>query len=450
MPTPPTKPAHAAPADQSVRQRDRRNFLMTSGLVVLWCFSRLLMLRVFILPNASFITGDVKYYQWWMASGLPDTSVLREYPLPVVWSMRILYWAGGDSYFLPAFATTMLLLDALFTIVIWHDGHRRGALWWTLFVPLLGPLMWNRFDMVPAVCMGLAALWYRRHPAASGVMVALGAAVKLWPALLILPMLSRRRASIRRLVSFAITGGALALASLFASGWDRLVSPLTWQSDRGLQIEAVPATVPMARRSLVPSSGLTVEFSKFNAYEIFGPGVSTWQTISSSLMYLAVLTAVLLGILAWRRGGLDHRSAVLAGLVIIGALIVANKTLSPQYFVWWAAPVAMILDPVSAETLNPSDDAALRRTRTWCLVVAGLVLVVAALTQYIYPLHYSAIIGTPPRSWGVSLLCCRNGMAVVTLCCCILALRSSLHMHRPAQPVVIDTPECDETHTFRA
>ena len=190
---------------KTARQGSRAALFSAAGAIVLWTVGRLVMLHVFIQPSSNYITGDLRYYLWWMSSGQPDSSVLPEYPLPVAWFMRTLYWAGGDTYFPMAFSMTMLLLDAILAVAMWHDGHRAGALWWIVLVPFLGPIMWNRFDMVPAVCMGLAALWYRRHPAACGAMIALGAATKLWPALLILPMISRHRAAVRRLIAFTIT-----------------------------------------------------------------------------------------------------------------------------------------------------------------------------------------------------------------------------------------------------
>ncbi|MCO6630625.1 DUF2029 domain-containing protein [Cutibacterium avidum] len=397
------------------------------------------MLHVFIKPSSNYITGDVQYYLWWMQGGQPDPVVLPEYPLPVVWFLRALHWSAGDSYFIPAFATTMLLLDALLAVAMWIHGHRAGALWWIVLVPFLGPIMWNRFDMVPAVCMGLAALWYRRHPAACGVMIALGAAVKLWPALLILPMISRHKAAIRRLIAFGATGVALALASLLDGGWGRLVSPLTWQSGRGLQVESVPATVPVYQHFKNPDGGYKVEMSKYNAYEIFGSGVSTWQSVSTVFMALTVILTIGLAFLSWRRNGLDHRSAVLADLVIIGALIIANKTLSPQYFVWWAAPAAMILDRVSGEanSQTPPDPNSLSQTRTWCWIVAILLLITAFLTQQVYPLNYAGVVGLPPGRTSMALLVSRNVMTLVTFAACVVAFVASLRMHRPAQPTSV-------------
>ncbi|MDU4206707.1 MAG: glycosyltransferase family 87 protein [Cutibacterium avidum] len=399
------------------------------------------MLHVFIKPSSNYITGDVQYYLWWMQGGQPDPVVLPEYPLPVVWFLRALHWSAGDSYFIPAFATTMLLLDALLAVAMWIHGHRAGALWWIVLAPFLGPVMWNRFDMVPAVCMGLAALWYRRHPAACGVMIALGAAVKLWPALLVLPMISRHKAAIRRLIAFGATGVALALASLLDGGWGRLVSPLTWQSGRGLQVESVPATVPVYQHFKNPDGGYKVEMSKYNAFEIFGPGASTWQSLSTILMALTVALAIGVALLSWRRNGLDHRSAVLADLVIIGALIIANKTLSPQYFVWWAAPAAMVLDRVSGENTseNPPDPNTLSWAQTWCWTAAMFLLITAFLTQQVYPLNYAGIIGLPPSRISTNLLVSRNIMTIVTFVACVVAFFASLRMHRPAQPTSAPT-----------
>ncbi len=407
-------------------QRSWATLLPAVGATMLWVVGRLLMLHVFIRPESNYITSDVKYYLRWIASGNPDTLIFPEYPLPVVWFMRILYWAGGDGYFTAAFSITMLLLDVIFVVVLWCEGHRWGALWWIVLVPLLGPLMWNRFDMVPAVCMGLAALWYRRHPAACGVMIALGAATKLWPALLIFPMISRHKTAIRRLIAFTITGCGLTLASLLAGGWNRLISPLTWQSDRGLQIESVPATVLILRRSHSIPGPYTVEPSKYNAYEIFGPGVASWQSFSTILMALAVILAVGLGAVAWRRNGLDHQVVVLADLVIIAALIVANKTLSPQYLIWWAAPAAVILDRASTENaddvLNRPDQR--DRTRMWCWIIAALMSATAAATQLEYPLRYGRIIQGGLNS--TLLLVGRNALVVVTFLVCLLTLVMSL------------------------
>ncbi|WP_051232511.1 glycosyltransferase 87 family protein [Acidipropionibacterium thoenii] len=416
------------PQQSKTFNRARAEFLTGAGVTALWVLTRLLMLRIFTLPNASYITGDVGYYHYWLtAAHIPVQEMLREYPVPVIWGMRTLLWASGGSdanYFLVLFVVAMIVLDAIMTLALWRYGHRVGALWWILFVMAIGPLMWFRFDMVPAVSMGLAALWFRRHPSACGAAVAVGAAIKLWPALLILPMIGRTRAAVRRAVAFAISGAALALCSLAAAGITRSLSPLTWQSDRGLQIESIPATVPMLQRAISAPDQYLVALSTFNAYEISGPGVSEWLNLSSVAMVLAVAAAALIGWIAWARGGLSHRQAVLGAAVIIGALIVANKTLSPQYFIWWGAPVAVLLDRSGDEADWPRRR--LDRVGRICLGIAGALFATGLLTQCVYPLSYSHIISPIPAGWATGLLVVRNLMAVVTLGICVWGLVVSL------------------------
>lgn len=81
----------------------------------------------------------------------------------------------------------MLALDAVLTYALWRAAGRRRdrALdFWLLYVFLVGPLCYTRFDMVPAVLAGGALLAARRRPWLTGALTGLGAAIKLWPALL--------------------------------------------------------------------------------------------------------------------------------------------------------------------------------------------------------------------------------------------------------------------------
>ena len=100
-------------------------------------------------------------------------------------------------------------------------------------------------------------------------------------------------------------------------------------------LDSVQSTIPMIRRLADDTGAFHVGMSRFNAFEITGPGVGFWQTLSSLLMVLTLAGTILLGVLAWRRNGFSHRTAVLSAIVIVGAMILANKTLSPQYMIWW-------------------------------------------------------------------------------------------------------------------
>ena len=151
-------------------------------------------------------------------------------------------------------------------------GSTTGAVdFWLLFVFLLGSLSYLRFDLIPAVLAGGALLAARRRPALTGALTGLGAAIKLWPALLIAAFLSYRPDRKPAGIAFVVVGFGLAAVSLLAGGWARLVSPLTWQSGRGLQIESIWATPLMVARAAAPQRWV-VDISDYQAYEIFGPG----------------------------------------------------------------------------------------------------------------------------------------------------------------------------------
>ncbi|HEY9293999.1 MAG TPA: glycosyltransferase family 87 protein, partial [Microlunatus sp.] len=215
------------------------------SVILIWLITRAVMLLLAItIENVA--TGDVNYY-WRKIDSLGNVGLaqtLNEYPTPVVWLLAIPYalGIGSQTGYLIAFIGLMMLLDAAFTFVLYRSaGNRRdpAVLFWLFFVFLIGPLSYLRFDLVPAVLAGLSLLVARRQPWLTGALTGLGAAIKLWPALLIAPFASYRRGRRATLIGFVVAGFGLALISLITGGPKRLFSPLTWQSDRGLQIESI-------------------------------------------------------------------------------------------------------------------------------------------------------------------------------------------------------------------
>ena len=85
-------------------------------------------------------------------------------------------------------------------------------------------------------------------------------------------------------------------------------------------------------------------------------------------------------------------------LASVLATIVANKTLSPQYVLWLAGPLAVLVMSRQSEWL-----------RVPVRIVAGGLLAVAGLTQYTYPWATHGIMGTPNGSpLETSMLILRN------------------------------------------
>lgn len=377
-------------------------------LVFAWMLTRALMLRSF--SDFRWIDGDVKYY--FASIAWPEgtiQTILREYPVPVVWLFKTLQpVSASDEAFVVAFAIAMGVLDAAFVAFCWFaprfaptahgDGSRAAAWFWTLFTALLGPILWFRFDIIPAVVVGVAMVLVMSRPRLAGALIAFGASLKLWPALLLLPNLGRDRASRRRLVGFTVTGVVLAGSSLVAAGWTRLVSPITWQGGRGLQIESLSATWLMFLHGFGTSPRWTIFFSPYNAFELEGPGVESWAAVSNAAMLTAGLVALALGVLALiRHPGPAVRT--LAVVTITCGMLAANKTLSPQYMLWLAGPVAALL-------VHLPDDA---RGRVRVGYVALSSLLMAGMTQYVFPIAYMSLIANPYSGPAVTaVLVARN------------------------------------------
>jgi Glycosyltransferase family 87 len=358
-------------------------------IVVIWLGTRLLIL-VLLAAFERFVTGDVFYYHRKInalfSAGLDGT--LYEYPTPVVWILWLPYGAsfGSRVGYLVAFIVVMLALDALFCYTLWRSTGRRhdSAIdFWLIFAPLIGPLSYLRFDMLPAVLAGGALLATRRKPWVTGALTGLGAAIKLWPALLIGAFMSYKYDRRQAGLAFIVVGFGLALISLILGGWSRLISPLRWQSDRGLQIESIWATPSMVARAVMPDQWI-VNMSPYQAYEVFGPGADAWVTISNVATLLGLAMIILLTVRAFRHDGSTPVAIGFVVLATVAIMIITNKTLSPQYLLWLGGPMATLL--VFRRQATPEEGQAIRR-------IALQLLVLALLTQLVYPVLYPGYIG---------------------------------------------------------
>jgi Glycosyltransferase family 87 len=376
-------------------------------IVIGWLITRILML-VILAGFERFVVGDVYYYHRKInalfSAGLDRT--LFEYPTPVVWILWLPYGAslGNRVGYLVAFVIFMLALDALFTYALWRSsGRRHGTAidFWLIFVPLIGALSYLRFDMLPAVLAGGALLAARRRPWVTGALTGLGAAIKLWPALLIGAFMSYRADRRPAGIAFIVVGFGLAVISLIFGGWSRLISPLIWQSARGLQIESIWATPLMVARAMRPDYWI-VDISQYQAYEIIGAGVDAWVLISSIAAVLGLALIIVLTIRAFRYHGSTPVAIGFVIVAIVAIMTITNKTLSPQYLLWLGGPMAALL--AFRPHATPDEQPAINR-------LAGQLLILALLTQLVYPLFYDAYLG-------------REGRAMIILATIVTAIRN--------------------------
>jgi hypothetical protein len=395
-----------------------------------WVVTRVVTLLVLATPAEHGIIRDVYYYGDQLAAmfgGLPVTETLREYPLPAFavfltphWLSEITPWTYASI-----FVALMLLLDAVFVAGLWQVGRGAGVRLWLVLVPLLGPLTFTRFDLVSAVLAGfsllaLAARWAET----SGVLAAAGAAVKLWPGGLLPALLVRRERPLRVLAGFVVFGVFTVVATLAAAGVTRLFSPLTWQGDRGLQLETVWA-VPLLFARCFDSATWSTPYTRFFAFQVEGPGAGTLLRLSTIATAACVLLLVYLGWRAWQAG---PASLGLVGLLAVAAaclLIVPNKTLSPQYLLWIGGTLAALGATAPAERTVPR--------------LNLLLLLACAVTQVIYPIGYGMLTGPHwSNAIGAGLLAIRDGLLIAIT---VIAVRRILALTRRPAAAPEPSPE---------
>lgn len=362
-------------------------------LVWWWLISRAATVLLLVAEHFE-VFGDVEYYHRSMVAiagpgGIADT--LREYPVPSIAVFTVPWLVTGAH--LTAYAWTflgfMLLIDAAFVTALWRRGGRRigaGLRLWLWFVPALGPITLCRLDLVPAVLGAAALLVVARRASASALLAAAGAAVKLWPLALVPSLwLSRRRAGGGQWRLVAVF--TVALASVFAVvlawvGPARTLSPLTWQSDRSLQLESY-AALPLLVAGVLRPGTWHSEYTRFFAFEVIGPGVPAMLAVSTVLTVLAVLLLAWLWLRAVRSATIAEDAPGLLALGTVGLMIITDKTFSPQYLIWLGALAA-------AHATVTSDAGTVTRHR--------LLLAIAVLTQVVYPNLYSWLTALQPAA----------------------------------------------------
>lgn len=349
-----------------------------------------LLITLIVLLTLALVTGSLLHARGrslWSAVGFGAPIVVGL----VLWFLVAMpQRAHAYATWLPVFALAMLALDAVVAMAMFVHGSVRACLFWILYIGACGPIVWFRFDMLTAAAVALACLYLVRHPHLSGALVGLGAGIKLWPALLIFPMAApnplKPGSGRARVIGFAVAGFGLGLASLLIGGWDRSVSPLQWQSKRGLQMESVPATPIQVLRTWTNDPSWRMGLSEYNAIELFGPATENLLRVST---VLTVASIVLTLLLAWRTlklrsSELLPQAILLSVLTIVLMTIIANKTLSTQYVQWLAGPLAALMAlPTKPWLKRP------------LFVTAVAFLVVAILTQYTYPWATLGIMGVP-------------------------------------------------------
>jgi len=362
--------------------------------------------------------------------GVAPSQVLPEYPTPVLWVLSFLFILSFGN--LIAFGVIIILValatDLVFSLVLWRAAKHTGVdpsiplAFWCLVTLALGGVTYFRLDLLSAMAGACAALaLLRASPAISGVSLGIGSALKLWPSVLLPAALGNKKQLLRTVVACVLTGGGLAVISWAYAGWDRLFSPLHWQSGRGLQIESVWASPLMLDRLFHPAS-YDIANSAYHSWEITGPGVPQMLQLSdlSTIVGYVIIAGLYVTWFALVRQRTIHQGLLLMTIATV-IMIVTSRAFSPQYIIWFACPVAALF-------CLPTD----RRLRRISLQAAVWTLVAAVLTQIEYPTLYANLLTYDNLTWFVTtIVVIRNLLLLAFLIwSAVHAIRSIVASHR--------------------
>ncbi|MFF7542449.1 glycosyltransferase 87 family protein [Streptomyces canus] len=363
-------------------------------LLLTWGVTRLLLLlfvfKVYVFPGPD-VTSDVSViYQGWyevLRTGtFPQSDVTWQYPpaaaLAILSPALLPFLEYTQAFFLMAFAADLAALLLLLYAGLRPGRRLRGAWVWVAGVPLLGPTVYSRYDVMVTAVAVAAVLAAARHPKVAGALVGFGALLKVWPALILVGI---RRRSVWASAAVSV----VVVAGLFSVAMPGAFAFLTFQRERGTEVESLGSLVfHIARHHGWQGSVLL----NYGSVEFLGPWVTMVSTAALALTGMAFGLLLLWRLAATR---FQAHTAADAALVAVLMFTTTSRVISPQYMVWLVGLAAACL--------------CFRASRMG--VPAVLVLMACFVTVLEFPIWFADVVGSTPR--GIVLLLARNGLLVL-------------------------------------
>ncbi|WP_461059462.1 glycosyltransferase 87 family protein [Streptomyces pseudoechinosporeus] len=394
------------------------------GLLAVWCLTRILLLlfvfKVVVFPGPD-VTSDVSgIYQGWYhtlrAGTFPLSDVAWQYPpaaaLPILSPALLPFLDYASAFFVLACLADLCVLGLL-----WYASRRpgqspRGAWVWTVGVPLLGPTVYARYDVMVTAVAVAALLAGLRRPRLLGALAAFGALLKVWPALLLVGTTKRKPwdaaavTATSLLLLFAVMPGAFAF--------------LTSQRDRGTEVESVGSLVFHVARHYGWEGEVKLNYG---SVEFVGPYVGV---VSTAALMLTVLAFGWLLLWRLRAGRFAPHTLADAAFVAVLLFTVTSRVISPQYLVWLIGLAAVCLVSRDSRMSLPT----------------VLLLAAAFLTVLEFPLWFGHVVASD--ALGITLLFARNGLLIAATVIAALRLWRDTVPYAPPAPEPGRAPRTEE------
>jgi len=289
--------------------------------------------------------GDVDLYEQdadaLLRGQVPYRDTVVEYPPYAVPIFLLPRAFGADNYLdgfrLLAALCDMLIRGGLFWVGIRYGKSLRALLPLICYcagVPFLRFFFFQRFDLWPAlICFAAFLLFYAGKAGWSGLAIAIGIGVKVYPAVFVPPLfiLALRRGKAKQFSTGLMAGLAPILLLSFALPWWRFAQ---FQGDRGLQCESLFASLIWAAGHLGLTDATWVSVKRWT--EVHGPMASALLPWARAIFVVTVLTSVTIASLAATRYRRPPPIGRLARLLLVPllAFVAFNTILSPQFMIW--------------------------------------------------------------------------------------------------------------------
>ena len=270
------------------------------------------------------LTGVYQYVS--MALAKTYTALAKAMSLPVIAEVVMFF----------NFAAFGLALAWLATV--WGTAMLAGRRVWDAALVAASPLLifqiFTNFDaLATALAVGGLLAWARRRPVLAGVLIGLGVSAKLYPALLLLPLVilavrSDRAADVARTVVAAV--GAWFLVNvpvmlLYPRGWSEF---FRLNSRRGDDMDSLYNVV-----------------KSFTGWQGFDPNLGFWQPPILLNAFVAALFLLCCAAIAYIALTAPQRPRVAQlAFLTVAAFLLVNKVWSPQFSLW-LVPLAVLALP---------------------------------------------------------------------------------------------------------
>ena len=334
--------------------------------------------------------GDVVYtYRFWM-----DQAFFRDYwvgidsvwvyPIVAIVPMVLAFVVGPDLYGAGWISLVTILNAVAFGLLTgWGQGRDRLAVawWWLLFLLLISPIALGRVDSVSVPIAVIGVLLLSRRPRVAALLLVIATWIKVWPAALLAAVVVASKHRLTAIWVSVVASAAIVVTALALGSGANVFSFITQQTGRGLQVEA-PISTLWLWQAFAGVPGAYVYYDQgILTYQVAGMGTDVAASLMTPVLAVVALAVVALGAVAVRRGAASLDVLAPLALALVVSLIAFNKVGSPQFISWLAVPVILGL-----WTSYAGSTVSFR-------VPAALVLVIAALTQVLYPALYVHLLG---------------------------------------------------------